>query len=92
MRKGVKREVIHELINNRNIITYKKYFALNLFKNKYKYCAVVDSEITFIHTNNIFSKFESFSNNKKIIGSHISTNDYRQDLIKKLMSLLLNFL
>jgi len=60
----------------------KKYFALHLLKNQYSYCATIDSEIEFVNTNNILCKFESFCNNKKIIGSSINTNDFRHTLIK----------
>ena len=75
---------IKNLIHNRTIITYKKYFALNKFKKLYKYCAVVDSEISFVNTENIFQKLETFSKNKKIIGSQIATNDFRHDLTKSI--------
>ena len=73
---------IQMIIDKKIIITFKKYFALNLVKTQYKYCATVDSEIEFVNINNVFEKFETFCNNKKIIGSIINTNDFRHKLIK----------
>jgi len=73
---------IQNLINKRIIITFKKYFAMNLVRKRYLYCATVDSEIEFVNTTNVFDKFKTFCNNKKIIGSSINTNDYRHKLIK----------
>jgi hypothetical protein len=77
---------IQMLIDKKVIITFKKYFALHLLKNQYSYCATIDSEIEFINTNNILDKFETFCNNKKIIGSSINTNDFRHALIKDINS------
>jgi hypothetical protein len=57
------------LIMNKNIITFKKYFALKILQSKYIYCAVVDCEIEFVNTNNVYDKFKTFIENKKIIGS-----------------------
>lgn len=78
----IQKSFIEMIINKKIIITFKKYFGLNLIKTQYKYCATVDSEIEFINTNNIFEKFKTFCNNKKIIGSSINTNDFRHKLIK----------
>lgn len=75
---------IDHIINKNVIITYKKYFALNLLKNKYLYCAVVDSEIEFVNIDNIFNKFKDYCNKKQIIGSIIETNDYRHEIIKNI--------
>lgn len=72
---------IENIINKKVIITFKKYFALNLLKNTYIYCATVDCEINFVNTNNVSKKFEIFCNNKKIIGSSINTHDYRHKII-----------
>ena len=47
---------INDVINKKIIITFKKFYALNLLKNKYLYCAVVDSEIEFVNINNVFEK------------------------------------
>jgi hypothetical protein len=82
LEKYLDNKFIETLINNKIIITFKKYFALNLVKNDYLYCATVDSEIEFVNTNNIFDKFKTFCNTKKIIGSCINTNDFRHKLIK----------
>ena len=73
---------IELLINNKIIITFKKYFALNLLKTNYLYCATIDCEVEFVNTNKVFDKFQTFCNNKKIIGSSINTNDFRHKLIK----------
>ena len=78
----LKKSFIDTIINKKIIITFKKYFGLNLIKTQYKYCATVDCEIEFVNTNNIFEKFKTFCNNKKIIGSSINTNDFRHKLIK----------
>jgi len=75
---------INLFINKQIIITFKKYFALNLLKNDYTYCATIDSEIEFVNTKNIFEKFEKYCSNKKIISSLINTNDYRHELIKNI--------
>jgi hypothetical protein len=76
------KEYINDIINKKVIITFKKYYALNLLKNKYLYSAVVDSEIEFVNINNVFEKFKNFCDKKQIIGSMIETNDFRHKLIK----------
>lgn len=78
----LEKNMIEKLIDKKIIITFKKYFALDLLKYKYSYAATVDSEIEFVNTNNIFDKFKNFCDNKKIIGSLINTNDFRHNLIK----------
>ena len=60
-----KRSFIEYIINKKIIITFKKYFALNLLKTQYLYCATIDCEVEFVNTNNIFDKFKTFCNNKK---------------------------
>ncbi len=76
------RQLIEYIINKKIIITFKKYFALNLLKGNYSYCATVDSEIEFVNTNNVFEKFTNFCDNKIIIGSSINTHDFRHKLIR----------
>jgi len=72
------------LIKKKIIITFKKYFALSKLKNTYSYCATIDAEIEFVNTNNILHKFQTFDNNKKIIGSSINTHDFRHALTRNI--------
>lgn len=78
------REHIDKLIQNRTIISYKKYCALNRYKDIYKYLATVDSEIRFINTTNIYEKFERFFNNKKMYGGGLNDSDTHKELIYKI--------
>jgi len=57
------------MINKNIIITFKKYFALKKLQSTYIYCAVVDCEIEFVNVKNVYNKFNTFIENKKIIGS-----------------------
>jgi len=66
-------DFIHELIDKRIIITFKKYFILNMKKHQYDYIGVVDSEIDFINTDNVYNKFKLFCNNKKFVGSTVTS-------------------
>lgn len=70
------KDYITTLINNRIIITFKKYFGLNKYKNTYKYLATIDSEIRFINTNNIYERFNDFFNNKKVYGGIVTDPNY----------------
>ncbi len=68
------KDYITKIINNNIIITFKKYFGLNKYKNTYKYLAAIDSEIKFINTNNIYERFNEFFNNKKVYGGLVGAN------------------
>jgi hypothetical protein len=68
------KDYISKIINNNVIITFKKYFGLNKYKNTYKYLATIDSEIRFINTNNIYERFNEFFNNKKVCGGLVGGN------------------
>ena len=57
-------------IKTDNIITFKKFYALNVLKKDYLYFIVCDSEIDIINKNftfqNIIMKINEFYNNKRI--------------------------
>lgn len=80
----IDKEVINNIISKNIIITFKKYFGLNILKNDYRYIAALDCEIDFINTSNIFDKFNNFCNKKIIIGSKISTNCSEREFINKI--------
>lgn len=58
-----------------NIITFKKFYALNELKEKYSYYIVCDSEIDIIDVNftheNILMKINEFYSNKKIFSGEV---------------------
>ena len=64
----LKQEYITKLIDDRIIITFKKYFCLNKYKDTYKYLATIDSEVRFINIDNIYEQFDNFFSNKKVYG------------------------
>jgi hypothetical protein len=80
----IDKSIISNMIEKNIIITFKKYFALNIVLNKYRYCATLDSEIEFVNIHNVFKKFDDFCNRKKIIGSVISTSYRHYDLSHKI--------
>ena len=61
-----------------NIITFKKFYALNILKQKYSYYIVCDSEIDIIDENftheNILMKINKFYNSKKIFSGEVNDN------------------
>lgn len=73
-------DFIRKIIDRNVIITFKKYYALDILKDKYDYLATCDSEIKFINTNNINEKFKKFCDNKKLIGSVVSYGSKNIDL------------
>lgn len=84
LERFINSDAIKQMIDNKIIITFKKYFALNLLKNSYEYCATIDCEIDFINVNNVYEKFKCFCDNKKVVGSLITTNDFRHELVNKI--------
>lgn len=79
------KSTIDTIINRNIIVTYKKFFALNIVKDKYKYCATVDSEIEFINIKNIYEKFQLFCDKKQIIGSIVAKdNSFEYQLIQQI--------
>lgn len=81
----VKKIVIPEITTG-NIVTFKKYFALEQLKNtNYKYFIVCDAEITIVPENfnekNIFSKINKIFKNKIIYAGE--TNDENINSITK---------
>ena len=58
-----------------NLITFKKFYALNVLKEKYSYYIVCDSEIDIIDENftyeNISIKINEFYSNKKIFSGEV---------------------
>lgn len=72
--------IILPIIDTKNIVTYKKYFALEKLKNntKYDYFIVCDAEITIIPTNftekNILNKIKQIYDNKIIYAGEVSDN------------------
>ena len=77
----LKQEYITKLIDDKIIITFKKYFGLNKYKDTYKYLATIDSEVRFININNIYEKFDMFFNNRKIYGG---LGEFHKDLAYKI--------
>ncbi len=51
------------------IITKKKFFALNLIKDKYEYAIVIDSETEFIRNVNIEDVCKEYFKNKVLLGN-----------------------
>jgi hypothetical protein len=76
-----------ENTNTQSIVTYKKFYALNILKDnlKYDYFIVCDSEIKIIASNfnelNIINKIKNIFENKKIYG--IEYTSYNPFLINK---------
>jgi hypothetical protein len=68
------RDFISNIINSRIIITFKKYYAINMLKNRYEYIAAVDSEIEFVSIDNVYEKFKQYCDKKKIFGASLSKN------------------
>ena len=61
-----------------NIVTFKKFHALNILKQDYSYYIVCDSEIDIIDENftheNILMKINQFYNSKKIFSGIVNAN------------------
>jgi hypothetical protein len=64
--------------NTENIVTFKKFTALNILKDSYSYYIVCDSEIDIIDNNftyeNIMMKINEFYNSKKIFSGKFRLN------------------
>lgn len=85
----LEKEYIAKIIEDRNIVTFKKYFALNKYRNTYKYLATVDSEIQFVNVENIYEKFDQYFTNRKIYGG-IAQLEFIYDVNSKSASLFNN--
>lgn len=70
------KEYIDQIIQKNVIITFKKYFALNKFKDVYEYLATVDSEIRFITVDNIYQKFKTYFANNRIYGGIVDSPNF----------------
>jgi len=77
------RDFISNVINSRTIITFKKYYAINMLKNRYEYIAAVDSEIEFVSVDNVYEKFKQYCDRKKIFGA--SLNEKRLEIAKSII-------
>jgi hypothetical protein len=75
---------INSIIDKNVIITFKKYYALDLLKDRYDYLATCDSEIKFTNTNRISEKLKKFCENKKIIGSSVGINSQNIELARSI--------
>ena len=64
-------DVLNRPIEGQGIITFKKYFALLLLKDKYNYLATCDAEIEFVSYKSVNEKFSNFCLKKIIIGSNV---------------------
>jgi hypothetical protein len=73
-------DLIRKIIDKKIIVTFKKYYALNILKKEYDYLATCDSEIKFVDNKNITDKFKMFCDNKKIIGASVSYGSQNIDL------------
>lgn len=65
--------ILKKNVVNQGIITLKKYIALDILKNNYKYLCTVDSEIDFVSVENVSEKFKEFCEKKIIIGSTVGS-------------------
>jgi len=77
------RSLISDMINSRVIIMFKKLYALNILKDQYEYIAAVDSEVEFISIDNVYKKFKTQCESKKIFGSSVNGN--RGNFLKQIM-------
>ena len=77
------RDFITNIINSRTIITFKKYYAINMLKNRYEYIAAVDSEIQFVSIDNVYEKFKNHCDKKEIFGASLNGN--RLEIAKDIM-------
>lgn len=75
---------INNIIDKNVIITFKKYYALDLLKDQYDYLATCDSEIKFINTNGVGRKLKKFCENKKIIGSAVGMDSQNVELARSI--------
>jgi hypothetical protein len=89
----IKKIIIPQNIDTKNIVTYKKYFALEKLKDdiNYDYFIVCDAEISIIPENfnekNILNKINKIYENKiiyagKIINSHYKCDDIIKNITK----------
>jgi hypothetical protein len=71
--KSIIDNFLNKPIEEQGIITFKKYFALDLLKEKYEYLATCDSEIEFVSCDFVNEKFKNFCERKIIIGSTVDS-------------------
>jgi hypothetical protein len=76
-------DFISKIINKKVIITFKKYYAINILKEQYEYIAAVDSEVEFISIDNIYEKFKYQSGLKKIFGANVTGE--RREFLRKII-------
>jgi hypothetical protein len=84
LEKEIGKDLVDKIIAKNVVITFKKYYAINLLKENYKYLATCDSEIQFVNCNDVTKKFKEFCENKKIIGSIIGENTVNINLAKEI--------
>lgn len=65
------KDILNKRIEEQGIITLKKYIALDLLKDNYKYLCTVDCEIDFVSIDSIDEKLKNYCDKKTIIGSTI---------------------
>jgi hypothetical protein len=68
------------IIDKNIIVTFKKYYALDLLKDQYDYLATCDSEIKFVNTDIVRERFKKFCDDRKLIGSVVSFGSKNIDL------------
>ena len=92
-RKDFIKKIILPPINTKNIVSYKKFYCLELLKNeeKYDYFIVCDAEINIIPENfnkkNILNKIENIYNNKI---EYAGINGSLKRIIKESASIFIN--
>ena len=57
-------------------VTVKKFYALKMFKDRYKYIAAIDSETLFIRNENYEKLFDEMWNNRSFMKANISPNGF----------------
>ena len=84
LEEKIGKNLVDRIIAKNVIITFKKYYALNILKDSYSYLATCDSEIEFIKCNSITSRFKQFCDKRKLIGSVVDLNSINIDLAKSI--------
>jgi len=75
-------DTINNIIAKNVIITFKKYFGLELLYKKYEYIAIIDSEVKFKNTNKIYNLFKNYCDNKIILGTNIKKDNKFYNMVK----------
>lgn len=98
----IKKMVLLPNTNTENIVTYKKFFALEKLKNdtNYDYFIVCDAEISIIPENlnekNMINKIDNIFKNRYIYGGEVNYSDTQKiiktsyDIVKKKINLFNN--